>query len=74
MSLESTWVNGKVAAKTEIAALAPTVTVTYTSGSAPTVSGAVTIADATTPTVVELLDYIVELQAKVTAIADSLQA
>lgn len=74
MSLESTWINSKVAAKSEIASLVPTVAVTYTAGSAPAVSGALTIANAATPTVTELLDYIVELQAKVTAIANALKA
>lgn len=71
---ENTWVNRKVAAKTEIAALNPVVDVTYTAGSAPAVSGALTIANSATPSVTELLDYIVELQAKVTAIANALKA
>lgn len=74
MGLESSWVNGKVAAKTEIAALTAGPTVTYTSGSAPAVSGALTIANSATPTVAELLDYIVELNAKVTALTAALQA
>jgi hypothetical protein len=63
-----------MAAKTEIAALTAGPTMTYTSGSAPAVSGAVTIADSATPTVTELLDYIVELNAKVTAITAALKA
>jgi hypothetical protein len=40
------------------------ITTTATSGSLPTPDGSVTIADATTPTVTELLEYCVELEAK----------
>lgn len=43
------------------------VTVTATSGSLPTPDGTVTIADATTPTVVELLEYCTELKAQLDA-------
>lgn len=39
-------------------------TVTYTTGSAPTVTGSQTIANSATPTVVELLKLIYEIQAK----------
>jgi hypothetical protein len=39
-------------------------TVTATSGSLPAANGAVTIANASTPTVAELLEYCVELEAK----------
>lgn len=67
-------VEDAIAAKTEIAALSAGPTMTYTSGSAPAVSGAVTIANSATPTVTELLDYIVELNAKVTAIVTALKA
>lgn len=63
-----------IAEKTEIAALAAGPTMTYTTGSAPAVGGAVTIADSATPTVTELLDYIVELNAKVNAIVSALKA
>lgn len=42
--------------------------VTYTSGAAPTVTGSFTIANSATPTVVELLRYIAELEAKVNSI------
>jgi hypothetical protein len=49
-------------------------TATATSGSLPTADGAVTIADATTPTVVELLEYCTELRAKQAALITSLQA
>lgn len=38
--------------------------VTFTSGSAPVPNGTVTIANSATPTVVELLELIYELQAK----------
>lgn len=67
-------IEAAVAAKTEIAALSAGPTMTYTSGSAPAVSGAVTIANSATPTVTELLDYIVELNAKVNAITAALKA
>jgi hypothetical protein len=67
-------IEAAVAAKTEIAALSAGPTVTYTSGSAPAVSGALTIANSATPSVTELLDYIVELNAKVSAITAALKA
>ncbi|SIO38154.1 hypothetical protein SAMN05444166_4245 [Singulisphaera sp. GP187] len=44
------------------------ITVTATTGVLPTANGTVTVADAATPTVVELLDYCTELKAKVAAI------
>ena len=40
------------------------ITTTATSGTLPTPDGSVTIADASTPTVAELLEYCVELEAK----------
>lgn len=43
------------------------ITTTATSGSLPTADGSVTIADATVPTVAELLEYCVELEAKLEA-------
>jgi hypothetical protein len=43
------------------------ITTTATAGSLPTPDGSVTIADATTPTVTELLEYCVELEAKLEA-------
>lgn len=67
-------IEAAVAAKTEIDALTAGPTMTYTSGSAPAVSGAVTIANSASPTVTELLDYIVELNAKVDAITAALKA
>lgn len=67
-------IDDAVADKAQVAALTAGPTVTYTSGSAPAVSGAVTIANSATPTVTELLDYIVELNAKVTAITAALKA
>lgn len=70
----ATAVEAAVAAKTEVAALTSGPTVTYTSGSAPPVGGSLTIANSATPTVVELLDYIVELNAKVDAITAALKA
>jgi hypothetical protein len=44
-----------------------------TSGSLPTANGSVTIADATTPTVVELLEYCFELETKLEALLASLR-
>ena len=41
------------------------VVITYTAGSAPTLTGAQTIANAATPTVTELLKLILELKAQV---------
>jgi hypothetical protein len=49
-------------------------TVTATSGTLPTANGSVTIANAATPTVAELLEYCRELEAKVEAITASLRA
>jgi len=43
------------------------ITTTATSGTLPTADGSVTIADAATPTVTELLEYCVELEAKLEA-------
>ena len=48
-------------------------TVTATSGTLPTANGSVTIADATTPTVVELQEYCVELETKLEALLASLR-
>lgn len=50
------------------------IVVTYTAGSAPAASGALTIANSATPTVVELLDFCEELNAKVKALTDILEA
>lgn len=74
LSKENTWVNRKLARKRQIVAYAPTVTATYTSGSAPTVTGAITIANSATPTVVELLKYCTELQAKINQLSAALKA
>jgi hypothetical protein len=46
------------------AAAIAALTITPTSGTLPTPNGAVTVADTTTPTVVELLELVVELNAK----------
>lgn len=48
---------------TKVVGAQQTLTITPTSGSLPTPNGAVTIADTTTPTVVELLEYCHELRA-----------
>lgn len=50
------------------------IVVTYTAGAAPTPDGALTVANSATPTVVELLEYCAELDAKVKALADILEA
>lgn len=44
------------------------VTITYTTGSGPTPDGAVTVANSATPTVTELLEICVELNAKIAAL------
>ena len=49
------------------------ITTTATSGSLPSANGTVTIADATTPSVTELLEYCVELETKVEAILTALR-
>lgn len=48
--------------------------VTYTAGSAPAAGGSLTIANSATPTVVELLDFCEELNAKVKALCDIVEA
>ena len=52
----------------------PVVTMTYSAGSAPTVTGTLTVSNAATPTVVELLKYCTELQAKLVLITAVLEA
>jgi hypothetical protein len=49
-------------------------TSTATSGSLPTPNGSITIANAATPTVVELLEYCVELEAKLEALLSRVRA
>ncbi|MCY1244478.1 hypothetical protein D9M72_575530 [compost metagenome] len=49
-------------------------TVTATTGTLPTPNGSVTIANAATPTVAELLEFCVELKAKVDAAVSALQS
>ena len=48
-------------------------TVTATSGTLPTANGSVTIANAASPTVAELLEYCVELETKVEALLAALR-
>lgn len=50
------------------------ITVSASSGSLPAADGSVTIADAATPTVVELLEYCRELEAKVETLLTALIA
>lgn len=49
-------------------------TVTATSGSLPTANGSITIANAATPTVAELQEFCVELNARLNALRTALQA
>lgn len=56
------------------AAAVADLTSTATSGSLPTANGSVTIANAATPTVTELLEYCVELEAKVESILSTTRA
>lgn len=63
--------NGMVATQQ---ALVADIVVTYTAGSAPAASGALTIANSATPTVTELLDFCEELNAKVKALSDVLES
>lgn len=72
MSKESTWVNRKIAGKPAIEAAVP-VAITLSTGSAPVVTGAVTIADASDPSVDELLALVYEVNAKLNALVASLQ-
>lgn len=49
-------------------------TVTATTGSLPTANGAITIANAATPTVAELQEFCVELNARLNALRAAFQA
>ena len=49
------------------------ITTVATTGTLPTANGSVTIADAATPTVAELLEYCVELEAKLEALLSALR-
>ena len=60
---------GKLAADTHLTRK----TITATAGTLPTANGAVTIANAATPTVAELQEAVVELNAKVSAIIAALE-
>jgi hypothetical protein len=66
------WFRAKLHAM--ITSISNLATPTYTSGSAPTPGTTQTIADSTAPTVVELLQYIANLHAKVNALTSALQA
>lgn len=66
-------IEGSVAAKAQVAALAAN-TVTATTGTLPTPNGATTIANAATPTVAELLEFCMENRAKIAAIIAALKA
>lgn len=64
--------SNSVATKASVVALTP-LTVTATTGTLPTPDGSVTFANAATPTVTELLEAVVELNAKVNAMRTALQ-
>ena len=66
-------IDGAVAAKTQVAALAAN-TVTATTGALPTPNSVTTIANAATPTVAELLEFCMENRAKIAAIIAALKA
>lgn len=66
-------IDGAGAKKPAIIALTAN-TVTATTGTLPTPDGATTIANAATPTVVELLDLCMEIKAKVDAMRTALKA
>lgn len=66
-------IDGAVAAKAQVAALTA-LAVTATTGTLPTPNGSLTIANAATPTVTELLEFCVELKAKVDAAVSALKA
>jgi hypothetical protein len=61
------------ASKSQVTALSA-MTVTATTGSLPTPNGSVTIANAATPTVAELLEFCMELKAKLDAAVAALKA
>ena len=50
------------------------ITATYTTGSAPAASGALTIVDSATPTVLELLDYCEELRSLLADVITNLKS
>lgn len=66
--------SGTVIVNASAVVVAPITTTTATTGSLPTADGTVTISDATTPTVGELLEYCVELETKLEAILTKLTA
>lgn len=69
----ATQIDTAVSGSADITALTA-LTVTATTGTLPTANGSVTIANAATPTVAELLEFCVELNAKVNAMRSALQS
>lgn len=69
----ATQIDGATSAKTQVVALSA-LTVTATTGTLPAAGGSVTIANAATPTVAELLDLCMELKAKQDALVTALKA
>lgn len=72
MNVKELYVNGVQVAGTQAANIAD-LTITATTGTLPTANGALTISNAATPTVTELQEGIVELNAKVSAIIAALE-
>lgn len=69
---EELYVNGKQIASAQATKISD-ITVTATTGTLPTANGAITIANAATPTVAELQEFCVELNAKMNAVIDALE-
>jgi len=72
MNVKELYVNGARIGAAQAAKIAD-LTTTATSGSFPTPNGSVTVANASTPTVTELQEFCVELNAKINAIIDALE-
>ena len=69
LALKATAAQGALAATAVQQTDAPTaLAIEATTGTLPTADGSVTIADASTPTVAELLEAVVELNAKIEAL------
>ncbi len=62
-----------LAAAIPVAQTLEDITVTYSSGSAPAAGGSLTVANAATPTVVELLDYCEELRSLIASVVTNLK-
>ena len=73
LALKATAAQGALAATAVQQTDTPTaLTIEATTGTLPTADGSLTIADASTPTVAELLEAVVELNAKIEALRTAL--